>query len=138
VEDGSVVARPLTAIAGRRVVTVSAIAQPRSFYELLGQLDARAVEVLEFPDHHAYTRGDWQRITQAAHRADLVVCTEKDMVKLRHFPFARGLLTAIRVDFALKPRDETMLLDVVHDRIGSPPAPGERGAKLQAEAQSAT
>ncbi|HYC22228.1 MAG TPA: tetraacyldisaccharide 4'-kinase, partial [Candidatus Bathyarchaeia archaeon] len=52
VEDGSVVAHPLTALAGRRVVTVSGIAQPRSFYELLGQLDARSVEVLEFADHH--------------------------------------------------------------------------------------
>ena len=101
-EDGLLVARPLGDLVGRRVVTVSAIAQPQSFYELLGQLEVRAVEVLEFPDHHQFTQADWQRITQAGHRADLVVCTEKDIVKLRRFPFARGGLAALRVDFALR------------------------------------
>src|SRR5262249_20908462 len=105
-EEGILVARPLGELVGQRVVTVSAIAQPQSFYELLGQLEVRAVEVLEYPDHYQYAASDWQRITQAAHRADLVVCTEKDLVKLRRFPFVRGGLAALRVDFALRPRDE--------------------------------
>jgi tetraacyldisaccharide 4'-kinase len=118
-DDGILQARPLGELVGRRVVTVSAIAQPRSFYELLGQLEVRAVEVLEFPDHHQFTQADWQRITQAAHRADLVACTEKDIVKLRRFPFARGGLAALRVDFALKSRDEERLLALVESRIQS-------------------
>jgi tetraacyldisaccharide 4'-kinase len=116
-EDGILVARPLGELVGRRVVTVSAVAQPQSFYELLGQLEVRAVEVLEFPDHHQFTQGDWQRITQAGHRADLVVCTEKDIVKLRRFPFARGGLAALRVDFALRGRDEERLAALVAARI---------------------
>lgn len=130
-EDGILVPRPLGELVGRRVVTVSAIAQPHSFYELLGQLEVRAVEVLEFPDHHQYTQSDWQRITQAGHRADLVVCTEKDLVKLRRFPFARGGLAALRVDFCLRPRDEERFKELVVARLGAsaglqPPADNAR------------
>jgi tetraacyldisaccharide 4'-kinase len=116
-DDGILVSRPLGDLVGRRVVTVSAIAQPQSFYELLGQLEVRAVEVLEFPDHHQYTQADWHRIMQAAHRADLVACTEKDIVKLRRFPFQRGGLAALRVDFALRSRDEERLGALVESRI---------------------
>ncbi|HEY8517854.1 MAG TPA: tetraacyldisaccharide 4'-kinase [Candidatus Binatia bacterium] len=116
-EDGELLARPLGDLVGRKVVTVSAIAQPQSFYELLGQLEVRPVEVLEFPDHHQYTQADWQRITQAAHRAELVVCTEKDIVKLRRFPFARGGLAALRVDFALRERDEERFTELLKGRL---------------------
>jgi tetraacyldisaccharide 4'-kinase len=107
-EDGELRPAPLAELIGRRIVAVSAIAQPYSFYELLGELDTRSVEVLEFPDHHPYSQDDWQRITQAAHRAERVVCTEKDLVKLRRFPFARGRLVAVRVDFRLGGHEETL------------------------------
>jgi tetraacyldisaccharide 4'-kinase len=124
-EDGATVSRPLGDVVGKRVVTVSGIAQPQSFYELLGQLDARAVEVLEYPDHHRYTQADWQTINQASRRADLVLCTEKDLVKLRRFPFARGQLVALRVDFVLQPRDAARLLTLVSTRaLGLRPTVG--------------
>jgi tetraacyldisaccharide 4'-kinase len=118
-DDGSLVERPLGDVVGRRIVTVSGIGQPQPFYEILGQLEVRAVEVLEFPDHHAYAASDWQRINQAAHAAELVVCTEKDIVKLRHYPFTRGVLVALRVDFALEPSAEAALLALVRERIGA-------------------
>jgi tetraacyldisaccharide 4'-kinase len=112
VEDGELTPAPLGDLVGRRVVAVSAVAQPQSFYELLGDLETQSVEVLEFPDHHPYTHDDWQRITQAAHRAELVVCTEKDLVKLRRFPFARGRLVALRVDFRLGDEEDTLYASI--------------------------
>ena len=115
--DGALRKRPLGDLVGRRVVTVSGIAEPRSFYEALGALEIQAVEVLEYPDHHRFTTSDWQRINHAARRADLVVCTEKDLVKLRRFPFARGRLVALRVDFALAPSDEERLYQLVLERL---------------------
>jgi tetraacyldisaccharide 4'-kinase len=115
--DGALVERPLGDLVGRRVVTVSGLAQPQSFYDLLGQLEVRPVAVLEFPDHHDYAAADWQRINHAAHGADLVVCTEKDLVKLRRFPFPRDGLLALRVDFTLAEADESALLALVADRI---------------------
>jgi tetraacyldisaccharide 4'-kinase len=127
-DDGVLVERPLGDIVGRRVVTVSGIAQPAPFYEHLGQLEARAVEVLEFPDHHAYTAGDWQRISHVAHQADLVVCTEKDLVKLRRFPFARGSLVALRVDFAPAPDGETGLLALVMRAVDTVRGGAARGS----------
>ena len=105
-------------LAGRRVVAVSGLARPTSFYEVLDRLGAKLVEALEFRDHHAYGQADWQRIGQAARRADLVVCTEKDLVKLRRFPFARGHLFAVRVDFALAAADEASLLDRIVGAAG--------------------
>lgn len=116
-EDGKLQSVPLGDLVGRRVVAVSGVAQPHSFYELLGDLESRSVEVLEFGDHHHYSHDDWQRITQAAHRAELVVCTEKDLVKLRRFPFARGRLVAIRVDFRLAPESEERLYGVIRERV---------------------
>jgi tetraacyldisaccharide 4'-kinase len=54
-------------------------------------------EVFEYPDHHRYTREDWQQIARAGHDADLIVTTEKDLVKLEAFPFATGKLVALRI-----------------------------------------
>ena len=45
---------------------------------------------MAFGDHHAYSRGDLERIVGLArrHRADLVITTEKDLVRLLPFrPF---------------------------------------------------
>jgi tetraacyldisaccharide 4'-kinase len=129
-EDGELRPAPLGDLVGRRVVAVCAVAQPHSFYESLGELETRSVEVLEFPDHHRYTHDDWQRITQAAHRAELVVCTEKDLVKLRRFPFARGRLVALRVDFRLGGHEDA-LYESIRARVDrSPSAAGESRADM--------
>src|SRR6185436_18266693 len=70
--------RPLALLAGRKVVAVSGIARPEGFYDLLRRWEAVLEEVYEFPDHHAYTQADWQRITRRGHDADFVLTTEKD------------------------------------------------------------
>jgi tetraacyldisaccharide 4'-kinase len=89
---------PLTSIAGRRVLAVTGIAMPASFYKILREWDAVIAEILEFPDHHSYTHADWQRVTQLGQKCDVIVTTEKDLVKLERFPFAAGRLLALRVE----------------------------------------
>jgi tetraacyldisaccharide-1-P 4'-kinase len=64
--------------------------------------EAEIVDTLEFPDHHNYSARDWQRITRASHSVDMVVTTEKDLVKLARFPFAREKLMALRVEMAVE------------------------------------
>ena len=125
-DEGRLRARSLGDLVGRRVVTVSAVADPGSFYELLGQLEVQPIEVLEYPDHHRFSQSDWHTITQAAHRADLVVCTEKDLVKLGRFPFARDRLAALRVDFTLEAEDAARLSALVGERLR---LPGERASE---------
>ncbi len=125
-EGPATIERPLADVAGRAVVAVSGLARAESFWQALDRLGARVVEVMEYPDHHAYSHADWQRIGHAGRSADLVVCTEKDLVKLRRFPFARGGLLAVRVDFALAAEAERDLVDRILLRTGS-------GARLRDE-----
>ena len=96
-QDGALRLRPLRDLVGKRVLAVSGIAEPGPFYHMLGEWGAQLADVLEFDDHHVYTVDDWQTIAPRARRADLVVTTEKDLMKLERFPFARGSLMALRV-----------------------------------------
>ncbi len=84
-------------LATRRIVAVSGVERPDRFYALLRRYEAVIDEVFEYPDHHAYTAEDWQRIARRGHSADLIVTTEKDLVKLEAFPFATGKLVALRI-----------------------------------------
>ncbi|MFQ5464894.1 MAG: tetraacyldisaccharide 4'-kinase [Thermodesulfobacteriota bacterium] len=71
------------ALGGKSVAALSALADPRSFHSSLEALGARVAEAVTFPDHHAYTREDLERVKDAAAGADFVVTTEKDAVKLK-------------------------------------------------------
>jgi tetraacyldisaccharide-1-P 4'-kinase len=104
-------------LANRRVLAVSGLANPASFYAMLRELEADLVGVLEYPDHHAYTAADWQAIVTAARNADLVVTTEKDLVKLERFPFARDSLYALRLEITMNDEDARALDELIVDRI---------------------
>lgn len=91
------VERPLATLAGQRVLAVSGVADAESFYHMLRLWEARITGVIEYPDHHRYGREDWRAIRDAARAAEFIVTTEKDLVKLEQFPFARGALAALRV-----------------------------------------
>jgi len=64
--------------------------------------EGEIVDSMEFPDHHLYSTNDWQRINRAARNADLIVTTEKDILKLVRFPFAREKLLALRVEMVVE------------------------------------
>lgn len=71
-------------LMGRDVVAVTAIASPDSFYQTLEKYGARIVSRMSFPDHYFFTQTDVNEILlQATRHSALVVCSEKDMVKLR-------------------------------------------------------
>jgi len=87
----------LAALAGQRVLALSGVARPRPLYESLRDWEADLVHILEYPDHHPYDIADWHEISHAAKDVEFVVTTEKDLVKLERFPFARGKLVALRL-----------------------------------------
>jgi tetraacyldisaccharide-1-P 4'-kinase len=58
---------------------------------------------------------DWQRINRAARNADLIITTEKDILKLIRFPFGRERLLALRVVMAVENGDR--LIQAVIDGI---------------------
>lgn len=84
-------------LAGRRVAAVAAIARPQRFLATLKDLGASVVETMILRDHHAYDGRDWTRIAAMARGSDLVVTTEKDMVRLARFAAGTPWLVALRV-----------------------------------------
>jgi tetraacyldisaccharide 4'-kinase len=108
--------RPLNLLYRSRVLAVSGIANPAGFYETIREWDADVVDALEFPDHHEYSARDWQDINRRGHQADLILTTEKDLVKLIRFPFAKDKLLALRV--AMTVEDGAALIQEVLGRIG--------------------
>jgi tetraacyldisaccharide 4'-kinase len=104
---------PLTVLGGKCVVALTGIADPTPFYQTLREWGAEIAEVMEFPDHHTYTPADWQAISQSTQRVDLIVTTEKDLVKLERFPFAAGKLVALRVQMRID-QEEQLLAAIEH------------------------
>lgn len=74
---------PASALAGKRVVAASGIADPDAFVAQTKATGA-AVQVATWNDHHAYRDEDVAWLAHAARRADHVVITQKDAVKLRN------------------------------------------------------
>lgn len=72
-------ARPLSAFAGQRVHAVAGIGEPERFFDLL-RGHGLAVVPHVFPDHHAYTPGDFDFSSRLP-----VLMTAKDAVKCEAF-----------------------------------------------------
>lgn len=77
--DGRVL--PPEALAGKKLLAVSAIANPASFASSLRECGATPVEHLAWPDHHLFGPADARRIAGRAARAEGVVTTAKDAVR---------------------------------------------------------
>jgi tetraacyldisaccharide 4'-kinase len=74
---------PASSLAGKRVVAASGIADPDAFVAQTKATGA-AVQVATWKDHHEYRDEDVAWLAHAARRADHVVITQKDAVKLRN------------------------------------------------------
>jgi tetraacyldisaccharide 4'-kinase len=96
---------PLTFMDRSKILAVSAVADPAPFYRMIHDWDGEIVDTAEFPDHHSYSTRDWQKINRAALNVDFILTTEKDIIKLVRFPFAREKLMALRVEMVVENGD---------------------------------
>lgn len=96
---------PLTLLYRSKILTVTGIADPRGLYRQIHEWEGEIVDTLEYPDHHSYGARDWQQISRMARLVDLVVTTEKDILKLCRFPFAKDKLLALRVAMTVENGD---------------------------------
>jgi tetraacyldisaccharide 4'-kinase len=103
----------------RRIVAVSGLADPQGFSAMLRDRGAIVTKTLEYPDHYRYLPADWRRILSAAESAELVVTTEKDLVKLERFSPTLATLYAIRLEVVMDEADEVTLLKLVSTCIES-------------------
>jgi tetraacyldisaccharide 4'-kinase len=106
---------PLALLDKRKIVTVCGVGNPIHFYRMIHDWEGEIVDAMEFPDHHRYSIQDWQRINRSARTADLIVTTEKDIVKLLRFPFEREKLLALRVEMVVE--NGSSLVRAVEDVI---------------------
>jgi tetraacyldisaccharide 4'-kinase len=107
---------PLNLLTGRRVAAVCGIAEPSSFYTAIRQWEAEIGEIFEYPDHHHYGASEWQAISRGTRDVEFIVTTEKDLVKLERFPFAKGKLIALRIEPEIE--NSEALLRMVRERAG--------------------
>ncbi len=77
----------LSWLSGKRLLAVCGIGNPNAFVTTLTQYTPATVDLLAFPDHHAYTEADCQRIRRKLKQtgAECVVTTQKDEQKLARF-----------------------------------------------------
>jgi len=75
---------PLEYLKGKKVASISAIANPGSFNAFLSELGSDIVEEIHYADHHRYRQQEMIDFINAAKAAgaDLIMTTEKDAVRM--------------------------------------------------------
>jgi tetraacyldisaccharide 4'-kinase len=91
---------PLDTLTGQRVVIFSGIGNAGAFRTSVLRQGLIVVDEVVFPDHHAYTTSDVNRVRGRAEGvgAPVLVTTEKDAVKLQTLPPLSMPVWAMRVD----------------------------------------
>ena len=107
--------QPLSTLSGKRVMAITGVANPQPFYHTLQEQGAELARVVEFPDHHSYTLSEWQKLVAESDLFDVLVTTEKDLVKLEHLTPIIDRLRAVRVQFQLEPAEA--FLTVIEQRL---------------------
>jgi tetraacyldisaccharide 4'-kinase len=99
---------------GRRVVAFAGIARPEKFFAMLAEAGVIVAATLSFPDHHAFVRGDLDRILDVAKRHDAApLTTPKDAVRL--LPAYRDMIDVVGVSLAW---DDPTALDALVAHYG--------------------
>ena len=77
--------QPLGMLAGCRVAAFCGIGNPAGFRHTLAATGCEIAAWRAFPDHHAYVEADLTSLGRMAtdSRAEMLICTQKDLVKVR-------------------------------------------------------
>jgi tetraacyldisaccharide 4'-kinase len=86
-------------LADRPVAAFCGIGNPEGFRRTIGPLCGRLLDLRAFPDHHGYTAADVESLAAWSRGlgAELVLTTQKDLVKLRGARLGRAPLRALRI-----------------------------------------
>ncbi len=105
-------ALPSAQMAGKRVLALSGIGNPAQFQETLVRQGALVSGRMDFPDHHRYVPGDYQKILNYCRdlSIDAIVTTEKDSERLDHSQLISFPLLVAKLKFAIEEQDEFMEL----------------------------
>jgi tetraacyldisaccharide 4'-kinase len=98
----------LDEISDRRAYAVSAIGSNRKFLDTLSKEGISVSGETSFRDHHSYSLADMEKVLRRAERAssDIIVTTEKDLVRMRRFLDDEFPLPVFALRVELEVRDE--------------------------------
>ena len=111
------------------IVAFAGIGNPAAFRATLARLAAEVVEFVPFPDHHAYTAADFDRLAARATRsgAAMLVTTLKDLVKV---PAGRCAdLQVGAVEIAIEPLSGGEQVAALIDAAAGRTAPSAGGSR---------
>jgi tetraacyldisaccharide 4'-kinase len=87
-------------LSGKRVAAFCAIGNPAGFRHTLSTTGCEIAMWREFSDHHLYSAVELDSLAKeaGAHNADLIVCTQKDLVKAPREKLGSVPLWAVAID----------------------------------------
>jgi len=89
--------RDIEDLNGRPVIAVSGIVNPDYFEYLLSMAGADMIGSQRYPDHHAYSDADLQRLADLTGRDSWLITTEKDAAKMEGRGWRPGEIFALRI-----------------------------------------
>lgn len=102
------------------ILCLCAIGSPKNFEQTLEFLKIKYKKSLHYPDHYPFTKKDIQKLNAFIEKnnIDAVVCTEKDLVKLKqHKKHLKVPLGAIMVEHSLGKDIESAILAKIQEVI---------------------
>lgn len=114
---------PIASLRGQQVLVFSAIGNPDAFAQTVTDCGATLIDSKTFPDHHRFDRQDMESLAAWAEShpsADAILCTHKDLVKLRTARIGRLPLRAVGIEIEIAEGESELrqqILDVA--RSGS-------------------
>jgi tetraacyldisaccharide 4'-kinase len=123
--EGSVIA--LGELPARRTAAFCGIGNPEGFRKTLERLGVRPLEFRLFPDHHPYTRADVDALAKWGRGlgVDLILTTQKDLVKLRTETLGLIPLYALVIGLELMSPEDEATLDGALRRLWPDQGPGD-------------
>jgi tetraacyldisaccharide 4'-kinase len=86
-------------LKGKRVLAFCGLGQPESFRHSLKTLEVELVDLKPFRDHQVYQEKDKHRLLEeaASLKAEVLMTTEKDALKLGNWPEGRAELLVLAI-----------------------------------------
>lgn len=100
--------KPVSGLRGKKVCAFCGIANPDSFQKALLAADAQVLSFDVFPDHHRYNKSELEKIKSGFIdcRADFLVSTQKDGVRLQNFPEFLNMIYMLSIELEIVPSPE--------------------------------
>lgn len=100
--------RPISDLQRKKVCAFCGIAKPDSFKKTLLTAEAQVLSFDIFPDHHQYSQNELEKIKTKFIdcRADFLITTQKDGVRLQEFPQFLDMIYMLCVEMAIIPSRE--------------------------------